>query len=478
MRRRLTAVEFCIRLEGVFRENMKKTRAVFVFALVAGLGGFLFPAVSQVRVTAVRAAVYAEPSRNSSRIDVVPKGSLLNLFQQQKVKDIWYYVSYNSPRYGGRVSGFILDSAVEPVSEEAAPAEKPASPTRKIEPEPEAKVPPPAEPAKPEPQKAAAEPPKTEPQTAPARRVPLAMPKIVEYKETMAATRAPRPVRITLPRLAAGLEDQPWAIIQPPAPVSAKPTAVLTAPTPAVASKTDITKEKPKPVEAKEVKKTQAAKKSPAPSPPPVVRESAAKKEIPREAEPVKAKPETERPAPTPAPTAPQARPAQPARPPSAGPRPARLAIGLGYGPSFGGAGGSLEFYLSRSLALHAGYGVYPTGVIYSETDWVKNETMWSAGLRFYLMPSSEKLTPYLDAQYGGLSVEAAEVITGIYDYSYIYSHEQKVLWGPSLLAGLELRFGRLALRGGLGVSYSLTDWQYLKNRVLFAFEAGLGVRL
>ncbi len=478
MRRRLTAVSFCIRLEGEFRENMKRTQALLVFAVFVGLGGCLFPAVLQVRVTAVRAAVYAEPSRNSSRIDIVAKGSLLNLFQQQKVNDTWYYVSYNSPRYGGRVSGFILDSAVEPVPAEAAPAGKPASPPRKIEPEPGAKVPPPAEPAKPEPQKAAAEPPKTEPQTAPARRVPMALPKIEEYKESMAVTRAPHPVRITLPRVGAALQDQPWAIIRPPAPVSEKPPAVLAAPAPAVASKAGVNKEKPKPVEPKEVKKTQAAKKSPAPSSPPVVRESAAKKEIPREPEPVKAKPEAERPAPTPAATAPQARPTQPVRLPAAGPRPARLAIGLGYGPSFGGAGGSFELYLSRSLALHAGYGVYPTTVVYSETDWVKNETMWSAGLRLYLMPSSGKLTPYLDAQYGGLSVEAAEVITGIYNYSYIYSHEQKVLWGPSLLAGLELRLGRLALRGGLGASYSLTDWQYLKSRVLFAFEAGLGVRL
>ena len=93
-------------------------------------------------------------------------------------------------------------------------------------------------------------------------------------------------------------------------------------------------------------------------------------------------------------------------------------------------------------------------------------------------MPSSEKISPYIDAQYGGFMVEAAQVITGIYDYSFVYEYEQKALWGPSLLAGLEIRWGRFALSGGVGASYSLTDWDVLESRVFFAFEAGLGVRL
>ncbi len=93
-------------------------------------------------------------------------------------------------------------------------------------------------------------------------------------------------------------------------------------------------------------------------------------------------------------------------------------------------------------------------------------------------MPSSDRITPFIDVQYGGVRVEAAQVITGIYEYSYVYSHEQKILWGPSLLAGLELRFGRFALSGGVGASYSLTDWDVLESRVFFAFEAGLGIRL
>jgi hypothetical protein len=49
---------------------------------------------------------------------------------------------------------------------------------------------------------------------------------------------------------------------------------------------------------------------------------------------------------------------------------------------------------------------------------------------------------------------------------------------GPSLLAGLEIRLGQLAVAGGLGISYSLTDWEFLKQRLSLAFEAGLSVRL
>ena len=442
----------------------------------------LFPAVRQVRVTAARAAIYAEPSRSSSRIDIVSKGTLLSLFQEQKVKEVWFYVSYISPRYGGRMSGFILDSAAEPVIEGEAAGGQPGSSPPKTEPEAKAKQPG-AEPAKPVAAQAPAAPARVEPKPAtavvpkpdiprekprvleyseavvvtaapralrvslprrplelrddpwtvihpissppPAAVAPKAQPKIVEYSVVTMITRAPRATRVSLPRRPVTLQDKPWAILQPPAPEPVKPAAVPVTSTPTAAPKPEITKEKPKP------------------SPP-----------------------------------APQVQPPPSARMPVAGGGSARLAIGVGFGPSFGGAGGTLQLYLSRSVTLHGGYGVYPTTVVYSETDWVKNEPLWSAGLRFYLMPSSDTFTPYVDAQYGGLRVEAAQVITGIYEYEYTYSYEQKVLWGPSLLAGLELRFGHFTLGGGIGASYSLTDWDVLKSRVFFTFEAGLGVRL
>lgn len=535
---------------------MKKTRAAFLAALLLGWGGVLLPAVRQVRVTAERAAIYVEPNRSSSRVDIVSKGMVLNLFQQQKVKNIWYYVSYTSVRYGGRLSGFILESAVEPISEDGGAAEKPVPPAPEAEskeklqggpaaaakkspvapaaaaqktpssaspkpevpkekpqvleysevmiltrapraarislprratalqddtwavvepvpPPPAAKMEPPESPKAPTPelakpavmetlpapQKAESNPPASLP---PKPDIPKETPKVFEPSITTVITRLPRPSRVTLPRRAAALQDKPWAVLAPPAPGPEKPPAEPTPPPPASVPKPDLAKEKTKVV------------------PPPAAPrgDSPTAKRPPSREKPAGKEPEEPRAVPVASPPGPQVRPPQPTRPPTGGRRPARLSISLGYGSSFGGAGGSLQVYLSRNLALHGGFGVYPTTVVYSDTDWVKNETLWSAGLRWYPAPGSEKLAPYLDAQYGGLTVEAAQVITGIYNYSFLFRHEQKALWGPSLLGGLEIRFNRLVLNGGLGISYSLTDWDVLDRRVFFAFEAGLGVRL
>ena len=382
---------------------MKRAWIRLPFALLLG-GPFLFAGVRQVRVTAPRAAIYAEPSRSSTRVDIVPKGTLLNLFQQNKVKNSWYYVSYVSVRFGARTSGFVQDSAVEPVEEEAAGSQA---------------LPKPAD----APPKPAAPPP----------------PKIVEEKakvlvtsEVQVATSVPRARRLTLPRRASSIQDLPWAVVQQPVP-EPQPAAARPAP--------------PKP----------AAPLPPLPQPP------AAPKEPPAKSEPR---------------SAPQTMPPQPVRPSAEPRRSATLGLGLGFGPSFGGAGGSVQVFLSRNLALHAGYGVYPTTIVYSETDWVKNESLWSAGLRIHPVLSSPKVVPYIDIQYGGFIVEAAQVINGIYDYAFVYDQQQKALWGPSLLVGLELRFGRFALSGGVGGSYSLTEWDVLQSRFFFTFEAGLGVRL
>jgi hypothetical protein len=166
--------------------------------------------------------------------------------------------------------------------------------------------------------------------------------------------------------------------------------------------------------------------------------------------------------------------PIQPAR--MAQPRrgPGLLTFGFGYGPSFGGAGGFLQLNTKFGLALHGGVGMYPTKIIYSGTDWVKNELLYSGGIKYYLPFKSGSFYPYFDLQYGGLSVEAAQIITGIWESSYVYSHEQKTLWGPSFLAGAEIRMGRFGINGALGISYNLTDWEFLKQNLFFAFDASL----
>jgi len=81
--------------------------------------------------------------------------------------------------------------------------------------------------------------------------------------------------------------------------------------------------------------------------------------------------------------------------------------------------------------------------------------------MKYYLPFGSESLRPYLGLQYGGLSVEAVQVETGIWYGQKIYENIQKSLYGPSLLGGMEWRMGFLGLNGSLGLSYNTTAWDY-----------------
>jgi hypothetical protein len=407
-------------------------------------------AVKQVRVTAERASIYAEPSRTSARIDIVEKGTILNLFQLNKVKKVWYYVSYDSPRYGSRVSGFIQDSYVEPVGAERPQTPKPEEriEQRKAEP-----TPPPEKPAAPPPK---AEAKAAKPEVPPPPRV----------ERLIGLTPIPRGQTFRFPRREPQRQEMAW---MPPAPAEKKVEAKAALP---------LKKEKPP-----EKGLTEASKESKPPQPqaaPP------AKPTVPRIEKEEKPKPEPEakkekakvRPQPEEVERKPQFQPprAQPSR--TAAPRrgPGAFRLGLGYGNSYGGAGGFLQVNIGMGVSLHGGVGMYPTTMVYSGTDWVKNEVLYSAGLKYYLPIGSGALLPYLDLQYGGLRVEAAQIVSGIWESSYVYSHEQKTLQGISFLAGTEMRLGRLGLNGSLGASYSLTEWEFLQQKLFLAFDVGLVV--
>lgn len=391
--------------------------------LSAALLGMIIPAlwahgfsgqdrnIRQVRVTAERTSVYIEPSRGSTRIDIVGQGTLLNLLQQKKFKESWYYVSFSSPRYGARISGFVLDSAVELVCEET-----PSAPKEKAVPEKAEEVPLPAPP-------------------------PPVAPEPPRISESLVPTSLVPGRKFALPRRPAPLLETPWKIEEaaPLVPAKPKPPAV----------------EKPEPPPTPEKKAEAPPREEPAPKPAP--REEKAK-----EPEPLKkpAPPQVLRPARTPAPRR----------------GPGGASFGLGYGSSFGGAGASFQFSTKRGIAVHAGAGIFPTTLVYSETDWVENKLLWSVGLRYYLPVKSPLLYPFVDVQYGGLRVEAAQVVIGVWDYEYVFSREQKALYGPSILSGVEVRKGRFGLCGALGVSYVTTSWEYLQNKVLFSFDASLVV--
>ncbi len=383
------------------------------------------PEVNQVRVIAERASIYIEPRRGSTRIDIVRKGDLLNLLQTKKVNEIWYYVSYSSSRYGTRVSGFVLDSSVELVGETipAAPEEK--------KPQEKAAIPPPASPVTPVAPKAEEkEETKPEPPPAPTKLQPEELP---ETSEVLVFTELLRRRSYTFAGRAAPLEEVPWRV-EAPAPV--KETKI------------------PIPVQPEKKKEAEPRKVVP-PKRTPEKKEA---KTQPPEKEPVK--PQVVSPAGIPAQTK----------------GPGRFAFGLGYGSSFGGAGACLQFSPGMGIVLHAGAGIFPTTLIYSETDWVKNETLWSVGIKYYLPFKLSLFFPYVDIQYGGLRVEAAQVITGIWDYDYVYSREQKALWGPSFLGGVEIRTGRFGICGALGISYVTTSWEYLANKVSLSFDTSLVV--
>lgn len=419
----LTILQFWFKLWIMrFLNWMTRRRILFTTGLVFLAAWPLFSAVKQVRVIAERASIYIEPNRTSSRIEIVGKGTILNLLQDRKVKDIWYYISFNSPRYGTRISGFIQESAVEPVVESP-----PALPREE-----EKVVPPPkAEekkevPAEIPPQKVASEV-KPAPETPPA------------ISEVSVLTRLPKNKSYKFPRQEVSLQDAAWKIVEIAPVVEEKPPveirefAALTVP-PKRKAITLPKKEMPRDDPAWQVIQ-------------PVIAENAEPKER------VELKP-------------PQITPSRKG--------PGFITLGLGYGSSFGGAGGCLQLNTRIGLSFHAGVGLYPTSLIYSETDWVKNETLWSVGLKYYLPFKSAAFSPFVDIQYGGQRVEAAQVVIGIWDYEYVLSQEQKSVWGPSFLAGIEFRKGRFGISAALGVSYATTSWQYLQTKVAFVFDTGL----
>ncbi len=379
-------------------------------ALSANHSSAASPDINKVRVTAERASVYIEPSRSSTRIDIVDKGTLLNLLQKNKVKNNWYHISYSSPRYGARVSGFVLDSSVElfddtarPPLEEKKTPEKPGSRPPLPRPEPPVR-------------------PKVE-----EKKVTRSVPPPPKIEEALTLTTLPKSRLIVLPPAETSLLEQPWRVVE-------------------------IVPARDKPALKTEEKV--------APAPPPEKRREVEKK-------PAVAEPEVK-------PTQPQIIKPSRIQPQRRGP--GGVSIGLGYGSSFGGAGACLQLSTGIGLALHGGAGIFPTKLIYSDTDWVKNETLWSVGLKYYIPIRSPLFYPYVDIQYGGLRVEAAEVVIGIWDLDLVYSKEQKSLWGPSFLTGVELRMGWFGVSGALGISYVTTSWEFLKNRTSLSFDTSLVV--
>jgi len=149
------------------------------------------------------------------------------------------------------------------------------------------------------------------------------------------------------------------------------------------------------------------------------------------------------------------------------------LSLGLGYGPSWGGLGGAVQLNITSDVSVHIGAGMYPTKTYYSEFDWVRNETLYSIGVKYYLPFGNEKFRSYADLMYGGVSVEAVQLVKEIWYYQYSFENIQKTLYGPSLMAGVELKLGFITANALLGISYNTTAWDYWDRDYFLNFGLG-----
>lgn len=374
-------------------------------------------AEKQVRVTVERAPIYAEAHTGSYRIEILQKGTILTIFTSGEPETDWYYVSYRSKRWNSKVTGFIQASMVEEVGAEpeAEPEKKPVPPPAKTEVE-----------SKPEPAK-----PKPEP---------------VIVKESVGISPVLSSKMYELP--AFDWEEEPRLFLS----IDAKPAAV-------------------EHIEKEDKALSDITKKIPG-----TLKERQPPEEFAKKPEKEEKKEE---------PTIKEEKPVVPRVKPKKTPRPKKprlpgerslLTMSMGYGPSAGsGLGGFVQLNSNKRVSLHLGAGYYPTTYFYSEHEWASNQILFSVGVKYYLPFESGRLRPYVDLQYGGVSVEAVRIITGFWQYQYVYENIQKTLYGPSFLAGIELRLmSNVGLNGAIGLSYNTTKWDYWERDYFLTAEVGL----
>ena len=400
---------------------------------------------SKVRVVVDRASIYAEASTDSYRIETVKKGMVLTLFGTGQAKENWLYVVYQSPRWNSKVTGFIQAEMVEDFSEDLKPEKEP-----EVKPE-----------VKP------AEKPKQKPAKLPEKKLetaagvkqtigqevdkselkpkqPIIKKEPVRIEQALGLTALPEQTAFPYPLLfLVRKSPRIYETVEPPQPKTMVTEEAVTEVLPEEAKPIVKPKEKIKTEVWKErvviPEKTEVSEKE----------RDIKKPDMPE----IKEQPEITR---------------------SLLPREKSLfTFSLGYGPSLGGFGGFVQLNSSGNLSVHWGIGYYPTSMFYPDYDWVKGKALYSVGVKYYLPWRTDQVRPYLDLQYGGISVEAIRVVTGIWYYTYIYEDVQKTLWGPSLLAGIELRIGSFGLNGAVGASYVVTKWEYWDQPLFVTADIG-----
>ncbi len=401
---------------------------------------------NKVRVIAENAPIYAEASTYSYKIETVKKGTVLALFTTGSNKQSWFYVFYRSQRWNSKVSGFIQASLVERISERPeAVAKENKEKGQKVKKK-ETQI----SREKVEQVKKDLKPDvKIAPKKKKAAIVSVPPHRAFFLREVKEKEKKPR-VFALLPKIMPAVEKikerkEPVKKKEKTKPVVILPEKIIV--------RSEIKKQK---TEIKKEEKAQVVRHKP----------KAKKQEIPKKSVPSQKKAKeqqilTERPPAI-------AEPKQPSKSPL-------LTMSLGYGPSLGsGIGGFIQLNTRAGFSFHIGTGYYPTSYFYSEYDWVKNSVLYSAGIKYYLPFGNNRIRLYLDLQYGGISIEAVHIVTGVWDYNYTYENIQKTLMGPSLLAGMEIKMGALGLNGALGLSYNTTEWDYLVRDYFLTWDVGL----
>jgi opacity protein-like surface antigen len=92
--------------------KMKKTIFMIIPMFLLFLSS-LFSQENKLQVTAARAYIYADPSIDSSIVETVEKGTVLNQISPGKIRFVWYRVSYYSKKRSNVVLGYIQTSSVE-----------------------------------------------------------------------------------------------------------------------------------------------------------------------------------------------------------------------------------------------------------------------------------------------------------------------------------------------------------------------------
>ena len=78
----------------------------------------------KLKVIAEKANIYSDPNERSFTIGTIYKGAILTLDQTEKIRNIWYYVSFYSKERSATVLGFIQASLAEMIAEIPDTAEK------------------------------------------------------------------------------------------------------------------------------------------------------------------------------------------------------------------------------------------------------------------------------------------------------------------------------------------------------------------